>query len=500
MTGVVYYNKGMRCAVRLCVSVYTLRKHYKGPCCVLIEGKVEAWLPDVLEFLGVSVKILKDTGQRPLVRKASLWRDTPFEHTMFIDADTTIHKPIDAYFDLLDGADFVTGGFCGWKTSGSKMSGRIRQWAPVIGRDGVEAALAYGPAINTGITGWRLGSPFLEEWEAMTQAGHAAGCTRIMVDELACQVLLHQHPKAVVADETWGSSAVYGKCRSPHIIHYHGDKHARPQDYCEPWKRAYRELLAATGHRKELMVPHGDGQLRNYLKELIPLREGLTVVTAVNPGYRDKFKANFAKWMEMDWLKDQEFVVFANRRPDLAFLDGYDNVRVVPWRFPIAGDNIRERMLSAFVFGVAAEVQTDYWMKLDADATPKVGEFKPPLYRKATITGHRCGYTKTKWGNVEEAKKSGLWQDRHFLNILDDWYEGLTGEAAAYEEIIPRSKHGDQRVASFCWFEKTAFTKDLAKLCDKRLPIPSHDTTAWYVAMRQGRDIVRDNFKRSFAP
>jgi hypothetical protein len=57
--------------------------------------------------------------------------------------------------------------------------------------------------------------------------------------------------------------------------------------------------------------------------------------------------------MQTPGIREQQFIVFWNRqRP--AFLDGWANVRLVNWKHDIAGDNLRERMLAAFVLGTAA--------------------------------------------------------------------------------------------------------------------------------------------------
>ena len=67
-------------------------------------------------------------------------------------------------------------------------------------------ALDYGRAVNTGVFGFSKTSamPFLQEWEKTTQAGFKHKCTRRMVDELACQVLLHRFPHTLVGPE-WGA-------------------------------------------------------------------------------------------------------------------------------------------------------------------------------------------------------------------------------------------------------------------------------------------------------
>ena len=36
--GVIYFNKGVKCLVRLFTSIFSLRKVYDGPVCVLLEN------------------------------------------------------------------------------------------------------------------------------------------------------------------------------------------------------------------------------------------------------------------------------------------------------------------------------------------------------------------------------------------------------------------------------------------------------------------------------
>ena len=50
-----------------------------------------------LELISIKVdhKIIEDLHEFPLVRKASLWQDMPYERSLFLDADTIIINPID---------------------------------------------------------------------------------------------------------------------------------------------------------------------------------------------------------------------------------------------------------------------------------------------------------------------------------------------------------------------------------------------------------------------
>jgi hypothetical protein len=450
----------------------------------------------------VDIITLPDNGERPLVRKAQLWRHTPYQYSVFIDADTIILENPLPLADLAKAHQFVVHQFVDWKTKGPKIAGRIKQWTPVIGKENTQKALEYGAAINTGIFAFSRNAEILEEWERITREGMDKNCTRRLVDEVAAQVLLHNYPHTVV-DQQWGLSGKYGTITDDtKIIHYHGSKHVFDTDNCEVWKQAYEDMSTQFAHLIIATKANGDRRFArwyssrdNWSRFRGPnTRQDLTVVTAVNPAYLGKFTKNFALWMADDQLKDQRFVVFTNRfrRNDkrIAFLKQYDNVRVIPWKFPLAGDNVRERMLSAFVYGTAEHVKTTYWMKLDGDATP-LRPYEFPNYSEYTITGHRCGYTCTKGEN-----KTG-----HFLNHLDDH----KGGEPAFPADIQAKRYRHTRLASYCWFELTAFTRSLAAWCGDRLPVPSHDTTACYYAehvlgLKVGQDLQRMNMKRWLKP
>jgi hypothetical protein len=198
--------------------------------------------------------------------------------------------------------------------------------------------------------------------------------------------------------------------------------------------------------------------------------------------------------MEDPELSNQQWIIFVNRMrlrdKRLKFLSGNPNVKLIKWKHQLSGDNIRERMLSAFVYGTAEHVHTEYWMKLDADSTPKRA-WEWPEYSKHVITGHRCGYTVSKAGN----------EPGHFLNLLDRH----KGGEPVYPPNISVKRYGHKRLASYCWIEKTSFTRELAAWCGDKLPVPSHDTTACYYAqnvlgMRIGEEMNRMNMKRYFQP
>ena len=491
--GVLYYNTNTKCIVRLMVSIFALRKVYSGPCALIHDGPVKEDLRDFCQFHRVSIHEQPVATEYALVRKSQLWRVTPFQFSVFLDADTL---PLASPQPLIDEAKrhgFVVHHFSNWQTTGGKISTRIRNWEPAIGKKEVKAALGYGAAINTGVFAFDRDAEILREWEQITRLGYERNCTRRLVDELAAQVLLHRYPHSLVGPE-WGCSGRFGgDVKNPKIMHFHGSKHVMDDAGCDHWKAAYNELHDLFADRWPLMTrANGDKRFGRWYP-IRKARPDITMVTAVNPDYIGKLEKNWAKWMKQPELSNQQWIVFANRLrvkdKRLAFLHSCPNVRVIKWGWPVAGDNVRERMLSAFVFGTAQHVTTPYWMKLDADSTPNK-KWVWPDYGNHVITGHRCSYTATKGGNVPG----------HFLNHLDKH----AGQQSFPPDISTRN-YRHKRLASYCWIERTEFTRQLAAWCGDRLPVPSHDTTACYFAQHVlgytiGEQMNRMNMREYFRP
>jgi len=496
--GIIYLNQGTKCIQRLLVSVFSLRKVYNGPITVFIIGEQPSWFLQQLKVFNCDTIELECKGIRPLVRKAMLWRDTPYDVTMFIDADTLIVDNIDEYFDKIKEYKFCTGEFAEWVTTGRTMRGRINSFASIV-PDYVKPAIRYGKATNTGIFGFKKDAPILKEWEELTIKGQAVN--RIP-DEVACQMLLPRY-RHWIAPVQWGVSV---KMSQPHhyenmkIIHYHGRKHAGEWPVCALWKQAYCEMIATyPEQKKNFLQPLGDRRLGRYIQAMFT--KDLTVVTAVNEKYLGKLVANYPKWMQTEGIMEYPMIVFVNgidpKDERLCFLR--NNVTVIPWDMKEYA-HTRELMLTSFVLGAAKHVKTKWWMKLDGDTTPKPTKnpfgykliFPEESWVKDTLTGHRWGYTKP----------------GSFLVTLEKWanahpaFEGTTQVFPADEipNIQAQKRYGHSRIASYICLQSTEFTRFCASLAGERLPVPSHDTYMWYVAKRLGKPILRCNFKKLFQP
>lgn len=247
--GVIFFNHNTKYLLRLLVSLYSLRAHSSLPAVILDTGAPEA--EDVLRQIAGDHRLLADVRKIPMrllrrnscyVRKASLWRDSPFEQTLLVDSDTLFLADPQALLDSLESAPggIVFTAFSDWKTTGRTIAGRIERWreiAPELVKASLEKTYK---AINTGVVAWARGSEFLPEWESLTSAGWRCPFT----DELAAQLLLRAVPHGLAGQE-WNSSVLYGlRDVPPKIVHYHGDKHLRPEDGGR-WVRAHQEAMAA---------------------------------------------------------------------------------------------------------------------------------------------------------------------------------------------------------------------------------------------------------------
>lgn len=505
--GVFYFNHGVRCLVRLGVSLLTLRRHYTGPVALASEGELPLWFQPIIDKFAVNVIKIPVCHDYGLLKKSRLWRVTPFDVTMFIDADTVIHGPVDQFLDWTEEHGLVVTAFCEWSPGGRRMSGRINEWMRVDRRM-ARAALKYPSAVNTGVQGWKKGHAALPEYEDLTQRGLKAGVTKKTLDEIAMQLLLPKH-KHYLAPDSWNDSCIYGKKES-RILHYHGHKHCRANWAGDIWKEEFWHLCEAfPSLREQLTEDPGDASITIWLKEAKRpkgWRKDITIVTAVNPKYAATASQNFKLWMQTPGLKEQDYIVFVNgfKRPrDRAFIQEImPNARVIRWDYPFQA-NQRETMLAAFVLGAALHVTTERWLKLDADSKP-LKDFVWPDYRGQTIVSHKWGYTKMKG---EEAPKE------HWFNRLDKIFSPTNPmfkeqlDPVQYFRLShrPGNRFGiPMRFGSFAHIEKTDFTRKVARfiadMCGGRLPIPSHDTLVWYCATLWKEPVKLVNMKEYLQP
>ena len=188
----------------------------------------------------------------------------------------------------------------------------------------------------------------------------------------------------------------------------------------------------------------------------------------------------FANWRKYKNIDAYPVIVFVNGipldSPDLEFLR-LENVRLIDWEFEKAEDQ-RERMLSAFVFGSAQYVDTDYWLKIDADSYAT--NYKPLIkeeMKKYDFCGHRWGYSRP-----DHIKQLDAWAAKHSRRKLSASKPMLENGRIEGRRFY----HNTKRTISFLQLHKTKFTKFCVNLIgdEKRLPAPTQDTYMYYIVQK----------------
>lgn len=222
---------------------------YDGPVTILDSGHSSGIIEKIAsdERLEIDVERIDVKQLRKntcYVAKSRLWRWTPYQTTILLDADTIVEKDPAKLFDLAESrgsGGVVVTHFSNWETTGDIIRGRIERWRDIhvksndrefqrsiSGLELVDASLSFPhAAINTGVMAWLAeAGAFLRDWERLTEAGAELPFT----DELSAQLLIRRHNHTLVGDR-FNCSPIYGhERRNVTIWHAHGSKHLRRAD------------------------------------------------------------------------------------------------------------------------------------------------------------------------------------------------------------------------------------------------------------------------------
>lgn len=273
MSGVVFYNRGTGCAVRLLVAAYSLRKYYAGDVTILSEGHESDGLCALIaDALGATFKSwqcgVPGGTNEVYLAKTQYHLGTPHDVTVAIDADTLVCGDIDSLFDEAEAGEFCVAPLSDWRSNGRTISKRIKAWEPWL-PDYIEPALRFGPAINCGVIAFRKDSALYRDWLKLALPGRG----NFIPDETCCQVILHRYPHRIM-DRKWNRSAKYDDPYAPdtRIIHFHGKKHCRPglPFGGDLWMKTYQEVLALNVADIRSWTPAGDRMLKRYFRVAKP--------------------------------------------------------------------------------------------------------------------------------------------------------------------------------------------------------------------------------------
>ncbi len=69
-----------------------------------------------------------------------------------------------------------------------------------------------------------------------------------------------------------------------------------------------------------------------------------------------------------------------------------------------------------------------------------------------------------------------------------------------YDKWLKEKRGSFPRIASFVCVHNTEFSRQISNYFTDNLPVPSHDTYTWYMALRLGKKIKPVKMKRWFSP
>lgn len=275
-TGILYFNTGRACLIRLIVSLYTLRKYYQGPIALIYTRQVEPEYSIIQKTFNTQLICGKEASEgknRVLLEKCLLNHSTPFDISIFLDADTLIFDDPSELFDLADKNQFVTTQFSNWLVRGV-IAKRVLAWKDIYPCQVEKIINKQGVALNTGVFAFDRKSEFFEDWYNLAIKGR----TTYIPDEISCQLFVQEYPHLIV-DGQYNVS-----CKYPNpsgilkIMHFHGKKHCRfgedsvPINNSEIWLNSFKECylnkisqIQELNWQEDKMIRKYSLQIKNHL-------------------------------------------------------------------------------------------------------------------------------------------------------------------------------------------------------------------------------------------
>jgi len=503
--GIIMFNKGEKCVVRAIVCLYSLRKYYDGSITFFIEKSPKEF-EDVCRHFGCDVVHNKERDDiKVLVRKTEMFLNSPYDRTLWLDSDMIITGKLDEMFDYLDDYDVAIPHFAGWVSTGGTISKRIKRYEDIAEDKYIEEALKPHPAINTGILSFRKTDSFIKKWFDLAVKGSGK---MFIPDEVAFQVLypsysdLSPNGKGVFIAPTKFNVSVlhdHNKSEDKRVIHFHGKKHVLNVPNCNMWKDLFAEMRNTNIANINHFLPYADGRLKKYMAKTEGDFCDTTIVTACDEKYVEILRETFPNWRKYKHIDKHPVIVYVHGMDietdtRLEFLR-LPNVKMINWSKEKDLDGVtnhREEMLSAFVFGPARDVKTDYWMKLDADSYATDDRpFITEKMKQYSFCGHRWGYSRP-----------------NHITALDEWAKGhWRSKLKKATPMITEGRvdgrrffHNVKRTISFVQLHRTKFSKFCVKLLrERRLPAPTQDTFMFFVQNKFDPEYVGImNFKKHY--
>lgn len=281
--GIVYLVVGMGYAVRFLVSLCSLRRvHPELSVTVLHANLHEEFLDILLKCNQCDLERIDcDKGKKKSqVTKSRVHEITPYDQTIFLDADTIVLHPFaDDLFKLLETHEILFTQMTTWRCGHRPLRRRMESWISTgVGIELAKKAIKWDlPAINTGVFACQRDAEFFQDWHELSSQGAVAHL--YIPEEIAANLLLAKHPHYIIGEE-FNASITQHQDRSfstAKIVHFHGQKGTRVErtrGACRLWLWWFDALRKADPQFATVVEKWAQKQEKRYLQKGIGWERG----------------------------------------------------------------------------------------------------------------------------------------------------------------------------------------------------------------------------------
>lgn len=278
--GLIYLIVGNSYCCRLMVSLCSLRRVYSGPITVLFGDVDDAFIEKLLEYEACDVERIESGGKKAgaQLTKSRLDKLTPYDVTVFLDADTLVLRPfVEEMWETAEDKGFVGVQMKDWTINSGPVKKRMKAWlASGAGRDDlIHAALAQDyVAINTGVFAFvKVRSEFFQAWHDMSKEGFDK--QNYIAEETACNIIMHNWGAAWLGPDFNASCRYHDdrEFKTARVIHWHGLGHVRikkSRGSCRFWCRFFESMRTHDPRFAEIVKDFSQKRERIYMDKGVP--------------------------------------------------------------------------------------------------------------------------------------------------------------------------------------------------------------------------------------
>jgi len=235
----------------LAVALYTLRKNYGGPVEVYAFPQSYDIVKRISEDKRLDVEAIPyeptyiGKNCQPIERIVLMNTPGP-DVRLYLDADVSVHQPLDELFELAEKHGMAFTQFNSWLCSQGIIRRRLEELRKYsnLNQEALERVIGSPkPSVNCGVYACRPDHVCLPKWRDYTIEARDI----FISDERVQHIIMEEYwDDMVIASGKFNASHKYYKGPEPaHVLHYHGESSFRPDKSplaTQHWWKLYREV------------------------------------------------------------------------------------------------------------------------------------------------------------------------------------------------------------------------------------------------------------------